>query len=90
MLENTLLSFKKEEKMSTLQERAAQRKQSATVVKVHLKSDEHHSFHFHLNDEESFELLAKLSKEAYFEKTGMLAPSFVDKTKVRKISLLEK
>jgi len=76
--------------VSTLEERAAQRKKSATVKKVSLKSDMHHSFHFHLSDEESFELLAKLSKEAYFQHTGTVALDFVDKTKVKKISLSQK
>ena len=76
--------------MSTLKERAEQRKQNATVNKVSLKSKEHHSFHFHLSDEESFELLAKMSKEAYFETTGTVAFDFVDKTRVRKISLRQK
>jgi len=76
--------------VSTLEERAAQRKKMATVQKVSLKNDTHHSFHFHLSDEESFELLAKLSKEAYFEQTGIMAPAFVDKASVKKISLSQK
>ncbi len=69
--------------MSTMQQRAKQRRKSLTLNIVNLHAQEHHSFHTHLNTKDAWELLAKLSKEAWMEKTGMLANNRVDKSSYR-------
>ena len=76
--------------MQTLEERAAARRKMATVKKVGLHSDNHHSFHPHLSVEKSWELLAKLSQEAWIEKTGQIPSSRVDKSTFKFISLSSK
>ena len=76
--------------MSTLQQRAEARRQKATITKLNLHSEEHNSFHTHLNLEESWELLAKISKEKWIEETGEIPSSSVDKTQYKVISLSEK
>ena len=76
--------------MQTLEQRAAARRKIATVKKVDLHSSEHHSFHPHLDVKKSWELLAKLSQEAWIEKTGNIPPQRVDKTIFKFISLSSK
>jgi len=66
--------------MSSMQERAAARRKTLTVQKVALHSEEHHSFHIGLNVKDAWELLARLSKEAWIEKTGTMPPSRVNKS----------
>jgi len=72
--------------MSSMQERALRRRATMSITKVDLHSDEHHSFHTHLDVKSAWELLAKLSKEAWIEQTGQEAPSRVDKSVVRFIT----
>ncbi|MEA3522513.1 MAG: hypothetical protein U9R50_06035 [Campylobacterota bacterium] len=76
--------------MSTMQERAKRRRVKATLQKVDLHSQEHHSFHTHLKPKDAWELLAKLSKEAWIEKTGAIADNRVDKSIVRFINTKQK
>ncbi len=76
--------------MSSIEERAEARKRTATFTKVGLHSKEHDSFHTHLNPQDAWELLAKLSKEAWMEQTGTVAPSRVDKSICRFIKLAQK
>ncbi len=61
-----------------MEERASTRRRTATFTKVGLHSKEHNSFHTHLSAQDAWELLAKLSKEAWMEQTGKAAPSRVD------------
>ena len=63
-----------------MKERAKQRAKNITYKKVDLHSSSHHSFHLHLDDKSSWELLSKLSKEEWHRKTGSEAPKHVDKT----------
>ena len=56
--------------MKTMAERSAERRKKATLNIVALHSNEHHSFHLHLSLKESWELLAKMSQEAWREETG--------------------
>ena len=72
--------------MSSMQERALRRRETMTVKKIGLHSNEHHSFHTHLDTKSAWELIAKLSKEAWMEQTGKIAPARVDKSVVRFIS----
>ena len=67
----------------SMQERAKNRRNSITYTKVDIHSDKHNSFHIHLDTKSSWELLAKISKEAWREKTGSLAPSRVDKSQYK-------
>ena len=73
--------------MSTLEERAAARRKIATVQKIDLHSEEHNSFHIHLDVKRAWELLAKLSKERWMEETGEVAPQRVDKSICKFINL---
>lgn len=66
--------------MQTLEQRAKARRKIITLNKVDLHSQEHHSFHPHLSLKKSWELLTRLSKEAWIEKTGQIAPQRVDKS----------
>lgn len=65
--------------MSSLLERSSARRNIITMQKVNLHSLDNHSFHIGLDVESSWELLAKISKEAWIEKTGEIPPSTVDK-----------
>ena len=73
--------------MSTMEQRAAARSAKITFSKTTLHSKEHHSFHPHLELEKAWELLTRLSKEAWIEKTGKIPPSRVDKSIVKFTSL---
>jgi len=75
--------------MPTMQERAKRRKDMITITKTSLHSKNHNSFHLHLSDKEAWELLAKISKEAYFEQTGKIASNRVDKLVVKFITRKE-
>ncbi len=76
--------------VSNMKERAEARKRTATFAKVGLHSKEHDSFHTHLSPKDAWELLAKLSKEAWMEQTGTVAPSRVDKSICKFIKLSQK
>jgi hypothetical protein len=66
--------------VSSLQERAKQRRDKIHFNTVHLHSLQHNSFHTYLDVKEAWELLAKLSLEAWKEQTGSFPPNRVDKT----------
>lgn len=76
--------------MTDLEKRAEARRQKVTIQKIKLHSEEHHSFHIHLNTKQSWELLAKLSKEAWIEQTGNIPSNRVDKSIYRFVSLDKK
>jgi len=63
-----------------MKDRAKKRKRYITYSKIDLHSDSHHSFHLHLDDKSSWELLSKLSKEQWYRQTGSKAPKHVDKS----------
>ena len=73
--------------MQTIAQRAAERRKKITVKKVDLHSSEHHSFHLHLDLKSSWELLTRMSKEAWIEQHGTLPPSRVDKSICKFITL---
>lgn len=76
--------------MSDMRERAEARKKIATVTKIDLRSKEHDSFHERLDVKDAWNLLAKISKEAWFLQTGLEAPHRVDKSVYRLIKLNQK
>jgi hypothetical protein len=53
------------------------------VTKTTLYSKNNHSFHIGLSPLESWELLARISKESWYLETGQIAPNFLDKNQVR-------
>lgn len=57
------------------------------VKKIDLHSCENNGLHIGLTPLESWELLAKISKESWFIETGIIAPNKLDKTKVKIIKL---
>lgn len=67
--------------------RAEKRRELATINVEKLHSKTHNSFHCHLDLKDSWELLAKLSKERWIEETGEKPPLRVDKSQYRVISL---
>ena len=69
--------------MSSIYERALKRKNKITLTKIDLHSSRHSSFHIHLDTKSAWELLAKLSKEAWIEKTGKMPNNCVDKSIVK-------
>ncbi|MEA2091571.1 MAG: hypothetical protein U9O83_04290 [Campylobacterota bacterium] len=73
-----------------MKERADARRKIITIQKFNLHSSLHHSFHLHLNLKDSWELLAKLSREAWIEKTGKEPALRVDKSICRFITLAQK
>jgi len=76
--------------VSSMQERAELRRTKITLNRVYLHSQEHHSFHTHLNTNDAWELLARLSQEAWIEKTGIIADNIVDKSIYKFISPKQK
>lgn len=76
--------------MSTLEQRAEARRARISIKQVDLHSKEHNSFHPHLDLKSAWELLARLSKEAWIEQTGEIPPSSVDKSVVKFINLGQK
>jgi hypothetical protein len=66
--------------MLTMEQRALKRKNLIKIKKIDLHSNEHHSFHNHLDVKESWEILTRLSKEAWIEQTGKTPPLRVDKS----------
>ena len=73
--------------MTAMEKRAAARRDKISLTKVSLHSKEHHSFHPDLELKKAWELLTRLSKEAWIEKTGKIPPSRVDKAIVKFTSL---
>jgi len=76
--------------MSSLLERSSARRNLITMQKVNLHSLDNHSFHIGLDVESSWELLAKISKEAWIEKTGEMPPSRVNKSVYKFIHLKQR
>jgi len=66
--------------MSTMQERSKLRRKNITLNQVNLHSQNHNSFHINLDTKNSWELLARLSQEAWIEKTGKTSINRVDKS----------
>ena len=76
--------------MKEIEKSALARKGKITVKKVGLHSKEHTSFHFELNDTESFNLLYTMSIKQWELENGKKASTRVDKSKVRIIKLKDK
>ena len=68
-------------------QRAADRRKKITIKKIDLHSNDNHSFHLHLDVKSAWELLARISKEAWIEQQGTVPPSRVDKSIYKFISL---
>ncbi len=71
--------------MLSMEERAQERRKKSTLTKVGLHDKAHHSFHLHLNTEQAWELLARLSKESWIAETGEIPPERVNKSICRLI-----
>ncbi len=69
-----------------MQERAEHRRKKITYTRVDLHSCKHNSFHTHLDDKSSWELLSKMSQEAWMEQTGTISINRVDKNQYQFIS----
>ncbi len=69
--------------MTSRDERRAKRLKKMKVTKTTLYSKNNHSFHIGLSPLESWELLARISKESWYLETGQIAPNFLDKNQVR-------
>jgi hypothetical protein len=65
------------------QKRREKRLKNIKVKKISLYSEQNSSFCVELSPLESWELLARISKESWFLETGTLAPDILDKTKVQ-------
>ena len=74
----------------TRSQRAMNRRDKIIVNKCDLHSIEHHSYHFELNDTQSWNLLYKLSLKDWESKNNKKAPSKVDKSIVKIINLKDK
>ena len=66
--------------LSEREKRRAKRLGQMQVKTMHLHSDLHHAFHTELSTHESWELLAKISQEAWQIQTGKKAPERLDKS----------
>ncbi|MDF1881881.1 hypothetical protein JHD50_11330 [Sulfurimonas sp. MAG313] len=73
--------------MTEMEERAHRRRNKISLTKVPLHSQQHHSFHPDLELKKAWELLTRLSKEAWIEKTGEIPPSNINKSIVKFIHL---
>ena len=69
--------------MTDREKRRAQRLKTIKVTKTSLHAKEHDSFHTGLSALESWELLAKISKESWYLETGQMPPASLDKNKIR-------
>ncbi len=69
--------------MTNREERRAKRLKNITVKKIDLGSEEDSAFHFNLTPRQCWELLSKISKEAWFLESGQKAPDKLDKTKIK-------
>ena len=79
----TIYNILKREKMTERQKRRVERLGNTIVQKIDLKSEENSAFHFNLTPLESWELLSRISKDAWFLESGQKAPSKLDKTKIK-------
>ncbi len=70
--------------------RAESRRKTVTISKVNLHSQNHHSFHLDLNCTQAWNLLCTMSVKKWQEENNKIAPLFVDKTVIRKISLKDR
>ena len=68
--------------MSSREERRKKRQQNIKITKTTLYSKENSAFTTHLTVLESWELLAKISKESWYLETGKKAPNSLDKSKI--------
>jgi len=69
--------------MTPREKRRAERLKTIKVNKISLHSSDNHSFHVGLSPIESWELLSRMSKEAWYLETGKKAPTSLNKSKVR-------
>lgn len=69
--------------MTEREKRRIDRLKSIQVKKTSLYSKENSSFHIGLSPMESWELLARISKESWYLETGEKAPDVLDKSKIR-------
>ncbi len=76
--------------MTEREKRAFERRKAVSVKKMSLHSREHNSFHIELNCKDAWNLLYSMSIKKWEDENKRLAPLFVDKTIVKKISLKDK
>lgn len=68
--------------MTEREKRRAKRIKTIVVNKTSLHSGEDSALHIGLSPLESWELLARISKESWFLETGRVAPKYLDKSQV--------
>ncbi|MDD2508584.1 hypothetical protein CRU94_07460 [Arcobacter sp. AHV-9/2010] len=76
--------------MTLREQRALNRRDKITITKIPLHSLNHHSFHFELDCKKSWDLLYSMSIKKWENENKMVAPLFVDKNIIRKISLRDR
>ena len=69
--------------MSDREKRREKRLKTLTVNKTSLYSKDNNSFHIGLSPLDSWELLARISKESWYLETNQKAPNSLDKSKIR-------
>ena len=74
----------------TRNQRAINRRDKIVVNKCDLHAIEHHSYHFELNDTQSWNLLYNMSLKDWESKNNQKASLNVDKSIVRIINLRDK
>lgn len=75
--------LKKEGTITAHEKRREERLKIIKINKTTLYSEDNNSFHIGLSPLESWELLARISKESWYLETGQIAPSSLDKSKIR-------
>ena len=69
--------------MTQREKRRAKRLGNMRISKTSLYSTDNNSFHIGLSALESWELLARISKESWYLETNQKAPNSLDKSKIR-------
>jgi len=69
--------------MTEREKRRAKRLKNIKVTKTTLHTENNHTFHINLSPIESWELLARISKESWYLETNKVAPTSLDKSKMR-------
>ena len=69
--------------MTDREKRRVKRLKTLKVNKTSLYSKDNNNFHIGLSPLDSWELLARISKESWYLETGQKALTFLDKSQVR-------
>lgn len=72
--------------MTDKERRREERLKCLTVTQIGLHDEDNHAFHLSLSPRASWELLTKISHEAWYIQTGQKAPTRLDKNMVHIIT----